>query len=261
MGKGTLKVAPRQARIDTELKKGLLGVKLYCKILFGAGILETSTADGKNPKWVAELDFYGYPYEPFSIQLMQKGLISDTYVAECKYDLMELVPVGKLNLKLPLMNSGNNVGELEVTLTWETEKMTLGHTHNVYYVPTPILQNQQVVMGQPLYQDQGNYVGQTLLVPQNIQGYGQVLLGFPPIQQINNQAISMQKEYKDISEKDDPNMKPEEKCIICLENKKAGAFYRCGHVCCCFSCGKMFIRKTCPVCRQQVYDFIKTFDT
>ena len=59
----------------------------------------------------------------------------------------------------------------------------------------------------------------------------------------------------------DPNLPDEQKCVVCLERKKGGAFYRCGHNCCCVTCGKRFIGAPCPICRQVVLDFIRVFDS
>jgi len=73
--------------------------------------------------------------------------------------------------------------------------------------------------------------------------------------------IIQQEEIKEPEESEDPNLPDEQKCVICLDKKKAGAFYRCGHNCCCTSCGRKFIGSPCPICRQVVLDFIKVYDT
>lgn len=74
------------------------------------------------------------------------------------------------------------------------------------------------------------------------------------------QQIISQEEAKEAEEPIDPDLPDEKKCVVCLERKKAGAFYRCGHNCCCWTCGKKFIGNPCPLCRQTVLDFIKVYD-
>jgi len=64
-----------------------------------------------------------------------------------------------------------------------------------------------------------------------------------------------------VEEPIDPNLPDEQRCVVCLERKKGGAFYRCGHNCCCVTCGRTFIGAPCPICRQVVLDFIRVFDS
>ncbi len=66
---------------------------------------------------------------------------------------------------------------------------------------------------------------------------------------------------EDISLEQDPTLTEKELCVVCAHNKRAGVFYKCGHNCCCHSCGLSFIGKSCPVCRQPVLDFVKSYDT
>jgi len=75
------------------------------------------------------------------------------------------------------------------------------------------------------------------------------------------QQIISQEEVKEAEEPIDPDLPDEQKCVVCLERKKAGAFYRCGHNSCCWTCGKRFIGNPCPICRQVVLDFIKVYDS
>lgn len=49
-------------------------------------------------------------------------------------------------------------------------------------------------------------------------------------------------------------------CVICTVEKKAGAFYPCGHLCCCNECGVRFKKSKCPYCRKHVDDFIKLYE-
>tara|TARA_B100000073_G_C23716311_1_gene566074 strand:- start:1118 stop:1558 length:441 start_codon:yes stop_codon:yes gene_type:complete len=41
-----------------------------------------------------------------------------------------------------------------------------------------------------------------------------------------------------------------EKCLICLENKKDCIFYPCGHYYCCDPCSKLI--NICPICRNNI---------
>lgn len=68
-----------------------------------------------------------------------------------------------------------------------------------------------------------------------------------------------QLKYED-DEKEQEDIKDDERCIVCLGKKRSGVFYRCGHSCCCTSCGVSFIGSKCPICRDLVFDFIKTFN-
>jgi Zinc finger, C3HC4 type (RING finger) len=87
----------------------------------------------------------------------------------------------------------------------------------------------------------------------------------PPIPIVHAPSIE---EYKKASEivnpqvvipkiEEEPN---DEDCLICAVKKKQGAFYPCGHVCCCTDCGPRFKNGECPYCRTKVNDFIKIFN-
>jgi len=68
------------------------------------------------------------------------------------------------------------------------------------------------------------------------------------------------KELKAEEEEERDDIPDDERCIVCLGKRRAGVFYRCGHNCCCTSCGVSFIGSKCPICRELVFDFIKTFN-
>jgi hypothetical protein len=56
-------------------------------------------------------------------------------------------------------------------------------------------------------------------------------------------------------------IEPEDKCcIICTFKNKEGAFYPCGHVCACVTCGGKFKNSFCPICRKLVVDFVKLYE-
>ena len=63
------------------------------------------------------------------------------------------------------------------------------------------------------------------------------------------------------------NKVSEEKlCVICLDNEKTTAFFRCGHKVCCHECAKNILKnndpeqKKCPVCRKVVGGILRIYD-
>jgi len=42
----------------------------------------------------------------------------------------------------------------------------------------------------------------------------------------------------------------ENKCVICMEERKELTFIPCGHHCCCKNCGSMI--SSCPMCRTDI---------
>jgi hypothetical protein len=55
-------------------------------------------------------------------------------------------------------------------------------------------------------------------------------------------------------------MEPEDSCIICENAKKEVAFYKCGHKCCCHTCGLKFVGRPCPLCMATVADILKVYE-
>lgn len=51
-------------------------------------------------------------------------------------------------------------------------------------------------------------------------------------------------------------------CIVCFDRPKDTAFYRCGHVACCWECANTLKRTSskCPVCRKPIEDCMKIFE-
>lgn len=49
-------------------------------------------------------------------------------------------------------------------------------------------------------------------------------------------------------------------CVICCVRDKEGAFYPCGHVCTCMTCGNKFKNSFCPVCRKLIVDCVKLYE-
>jgi len=124
-------------------------------------------------------------------------------------------------------------------------------------------QYQNIPQQQPTFSLQQGPVFQPMNIPINSEGPSaqQINVNNPFNQNSGTVIIQPQEEIKEPEEPEDPNLPDEQKCVVCLDKKKAGAFYRCGHNCCCVSCGRKFIGSPCPICRQVVLDFIKVYDT
>lgn len=50
-------------------------------------------------------------------------------------------------------------------------------------------------------------------------------------------------------------------CVVCLERSCDTVLYRCGHLCCCFSCARELkvAGHHCPVCRAEVADILRVY--
>ncbi len=129
-----------------------------------------------------------------------------------------------------------------------------------YSAPQQQMQQVQQVNMQPMMMVHQNSFSQH--IPSNNQQASNMNQQPTNILGLNQgQQIISQEEVKEAEEPIDPDLPDEQKCVVCLERKKAGAFYRCGHNCCCWTCGKRFIGNPCPICRQVVLDFIKVYDS
>ena len=53
----------------------------------------------------------------------------------------------------------------------------------------------------------------------------------------------------------------EGQCVVCLEAPSDTVLYRCGHLCCCFSCARQLkvAGHHCPVCRAEVTDILRVY--
>lgn len=104
---------------------------------------------------------------------------------------------------------------------------------------------------QQMYGQQPGYQGTT----HPVKGMAVMGLNMDPVLQNPEEEKEMEEEIvgDDVPE--------EQRCIVCMEKKKSGAFYKCGHNCCCMGCGKKFKGKACPICREPVYDIIKVFNS
>jgi len=54
-------------------------------------------------------------------------------------------------------------------------------------------------------------------------------------------------------------LKEQKTCIVCSDNEKEIVFIPCGHLCCCSVCSQPL--NICPVCRQNIQQKFKTFNT
>ncbi len=50
------------------------------------------------------------------------------------------------------------------------------------------------------------------------------------------------------------------KCIVCLNANIQTCFVPCGHLCCCAKCAELFKHSSCPFCRRDVDQIIRTFN-
>lgn len=253
--KGKLKIQPIRAKITGEISY-LISIKLFCRAKLGKFSQDghTDSAGGSTPNWPhALLSFYCNGEDSTLIQVLQKGIIEDSVVGEAKIALALIYQNKFVTSGFNLFKDQKKVGEITIQFTFEPEQIDT--FQNVIYASS----NHTVYYGNPFHNQSGgnmmtNYYNPNQIVYQN---------QYQPQQTFYNQNTQIKQEnsdkYKDVSQDEDPNIKDEELCIICLANKKAGAFYKCGHNCCCNSCGKSFIGKNCPVCREVVYDYIKIF--
>ena len=56
---------------------------------------------------------------------------------------------------------------------------------------------------------------------------------------------------------DDRNNNPDNDCTICMEKPINSVIIPCGHLCCCYKCGKELA--SCPICRANIEKIVKTF--
>ena len=58
---------------------------------------------------------------------------------------------------------------------------------------------------------------------------------------------------------DNTNITDDKLCCICYVNIKTHICIPCGHKCLCETCTKK-ITKTCPICKQQIFNIIKVYE-
>ena len=50
-------------------------------------------------------------------------------------------------------------------------------------------------------------------------------------------------------------------CKICMEDDISVVFLPCGHLCCCSSCANRPAVKICPICRIEIADKLRVFQS
>ncbi len=289
---GVLKVTVENAKL--VLNKKIFGTpKLFCKVRLGFGLQETivDSHNFLNPVWMQELSFQRKNENSIKIEVCDTGLLKPVVLAECSIQLNAVFYQRQLKITVQLTSNFEPAGTIHVSFRWIPANSPESHlpfqNHNISqpnYQGNPFSTPQQSVpLHQPSYNtnvppvtviytsypssnfSQCTYPSTPTVsfqqIPNNM--YTQVS---PSVQHLPQYIPQMgysqpkpvvQEEIKE--EPIDPNLKDEEKCVVCLERKKAGAFYRCGHNCCCKTCGLKFIGAPCPICRQVVLDFIKVY--
>lgn len=86
-----------------------------------------------------------------------------------------------------------------------------------------------------------------------------VRASLPTLLAVRNVLLAKVEELKDIIAKNKPIEieKEPDSCVICMEDLKNTAMYKCGHLCCCNSCALKV--KICPICREPVLDVLKIY--
>ena len=285
--KGTLIIKPQSANIDGDV--GTAGkLNVFCKLHLGRGLLE-SVVDKKNdrrPVWTQELSFRRENESDLIINLYTKNLIlAPSYLCECRINLTGVFTNFEVIVTPDLMRKGVKIGIMRIAIRWEPDQVysivqpAQPRQPNQYtfapqmYSPSNAMQPLPVMgSGSNVYFQQGrSFAPQQVYVirssNQNYQGgpYPQQpqqpsYIPNPNVQNLPNQSVQQPPKKQVVEELADADLPEEQKCVICLDRKKAGAFYKCGHNCCCLTCGTGFIGKTCPICREPVLDFIKVFD-
>jgi len=291
---GMLKIAPLKATVSDGVI--LLGFCTpFCKIRFGGGLQETvcDKQNGRSPVWNQELSFRRKDENSFKIELCNPNLMfSPTIIGECFINLDLVFAQRQAKIRSELTSKGKATGSIEVSIKWEPDNVmpTYQSYQSVPLRSNPFAPGPQ----QPVYVVPNNQVflhSNSMTFSNNAQMGGITFVNYAEPQQQNDfrplsaqqhipsnqqansynpgalmglsqgQQIISQEEAKEAEEPIDPDLPDDKKCVVCLERKKAGAFYRCGHNSCCWTCGKKFIGNPCPICRQTVLDFIKVYDS
>jgi len=74
-----------------------------------------------------------------------------------------------------------------------------------------------------------------------------------------------QKTSSNVSTQTTKGSKDDDECRICMDAKINTVIIPCGHLCVCLECSKLLMsnnnNKTCPICKQNIQQIIKTFQT
>ena len=44
----------------------------------------------------------------------------------------------------------------------------------------------------------------------------------------------------------------QQSCIVCFASERTHVFAPCGHLACCAACAQKFVKRPCPICREDV---------
>lgn len=280
---------------------GSLKIFIKARLGAGLQESVVDTKNDRHPTWTQELGFRRKEETSVKFEFYHKNfLLGPSYIGECVINLDPVFIQGQVTVKTDVVHKCHRIGSFQARFKWEPDggqSSTQARPVSAQSHLPPSMSHPLVFTGQNL----GAPEPQTYVIPVQPQIYGaqpQVYVvrpptahqgpvnvnfgpgvqGFvaPPYQNhiqnpnpysnpvfnANVQPLAPPREEAKIEEPAaDPDLPEDKKCVICLDRKKAGAFYRCGHNCCCATCGHQFIGKPCPICRQIVADFIKVFDS
>lgn len=259
-----LGVVLHRARLNDEVR-GRTKLNLYCQVYLGKQIQKT-VSDNKNdyePTWNEYLTFNRESETHLVIEIRNKNLIFlSKYIGECIIDLNEVPIKDSAFLKHDIKDGEKVIGMLELALKWElapirslTQKKTDAGNFPSISIQPEIREFFQ--KGQAEKHDGHIVVLRPDLPPQfvTIQDGDTNCLVTAGV----NESGIVEEEFD--NEPNDPTLPNEKRCIICLKRAKAGVFYRCGHNCCCNTCGRGLIGSPCPVCNKHIDDFVKVYRT
>jgi len=270
-------------------------MRLFCKVRLGKGILETPAdlRGGSTPHWNSSLEFSTGDETGVRLEVYHKNRFSKhKFLGDCYLPLEVMAFVAELYGKCEIRKQSTVIGSIDVQLKWVPKtgshpspisraslvsypvtrdtlntSMTISHGPSTPTIsPSKLAQFPTTAYFMALHQSleavNGRQIGPSQLnMPNHISLPG--LKEGDCLQTVlENFAKEMRrriKELKSEEEEERDDIPDDERCIVCLGKRRAGVFYRCGHNCCCTSCGVSFIGSKCPICRELVFDFIKTF--
>lgn len=217
-------------------------------------------------RWYIRFARKGATTATFEIYNMSRFCKPPKLIGGCTIPLDTLSFVSEISGKCLLKNNGDNVGQLEIQVHYKPD----GGAH--YSSISSISFNNNMNDGSS---GVDNSLQQALrpafggMQPISISDGRQMALPYfeegSNLQEIlENFTDNMRKRVEELKKADepiDPTLPEDQRCVVCLEKKKAGVFYKCCHNCCCSGCGVSFIGSRCPICREFVFDFIKVYDT
>jgi hypothetical protein len=258
-------------------------MKLFCKVRLGEGILETPV-DYKNtikPMWSSQLDFARRDENKLRVELYHKNRFSKPkLLGETFMPLDPLTFIAELYGRCVLKNGTNVIGHLDIQIKWEPEYGE--HPSQISMVsfvndsnrpgspgyPNNALSNIVandffMTLQQNIPANDGRQIAPSQLnLPRNIflPHFSQASDLQTILENFTKSIKNRIKELEFIKEPEEGNIPDGQECVVCCIRRRAGVFYKCGHKCCCVSCGAGFIGKKCPICRELVFDFVKIYE-